>query len=186
MEQVCVTVVDDMEDIERGSAPADPPGIIPESIDISPEPGAPALERRAEKIDGQVRERSRRAQIRGQHFRNQIHAGPGFGSKVGDQRDTQRTAGHWTFSLHAGSRLVRRETDELGALHRVEDRADRLSMYATLFDDPDIANQMLARYLAVTAEEIRAVCADVFRPDNRLVITYLPAEQAAADAEAAA
>ena len=29
------------------------------------------------------------------------------------------------------------EADELGALQRVEERADRLSMYATLFDDPD-------------------------------------------------
>ena len=28
------------------------------------------------------------------------------------------------------------ESDELGALQRVEERADRLSMYATLFDDP--------------------------------------------------
>ena len=28
------------------------------------------------------------------------------------------------------------EADELGALQRVEERADRLSMYATLFDDP--------------------------------------------------
>ena len=30
------------------------------------------------------------------------------------------------------------ETDELGALQRVEERADRLSMYATLFDDPGL------------------------------------------------
>jgi predicted Zn-dependent peptidase len=78
------------------------------------------------------------------------------------------------------------EADELGALQRVEDRADRLSMYATLFDDPDLANRMLPRYLAVTAEQIRAVCADVFRPDNRFVLTYLPADQAAGDAAAAA
>jgi len=78
------------------------------------------------------------------------------------------------------------EADELGALQRVEDRADRLSMYATLFDDPDLANRMLPRYLAVTAEQIRDVCAAVFRPDNRLVLTYLPADQAAGDAEAAA
>jgi predicted Zn-dependent peptidase len=34
---------------------------------------------------------------------------------------------------------------------------------------------MLARYLAVTAEDIQAVAADVFRADNRLVLTYLPA-----------
>ena len=66
------------------------------------------------------------------------------------------------------------ETEELGGLSRVEERADRLSMYATLFDDPDLINRMLPRYLAVSAEQIRSVAADVFRPDNRVVLTYLP------------
>jgi len=78
------------------------------------------------------------------------------------------------------------EADELGALQRVEERADRLSMYATLFDDPDLVNRMLPRYLSVTAEQIRDVCRDVFRADNRLVMTFQPLDQAAADAEAAA
>src|ERR1019366_3789770 len=67
------------------------------------------------------------------------------------------------------------ETEELGALSRVEERADRLAMNATLFDDPALIDTMLARYLAVTAEDIQAVAADVFRADNRLVLTYLPA-----------
>ncbi|MEA2547005.1 MAG: zinc protease, partial [Chloroflexota bacterium] len=48
------------------------------------------------------------------------------------------------------------ETEELGGLSRVEERADRLSMYATLFDDPDLINRMLPRYLSITAEQIRA------------------------------
>jgi predicted Zn-dependent peptidase len=73
------------------------------------------------------------------------------------------------------------ETDELGALQRVEERADRLAMYATLFDAPDLINHQLARYQAVTAEAIREVASEVFRPDNRVVLTYLP-EQAPADA----
>jgi zinc protease len=77
------------------------------------------------------------------------------------------------------------EADELGALMRVDERADRLSMYATLFDDPDLINRILPRYLAVTADDIRRVCADVFRADNRAVITYLPADPAVS-AEAAA
>ena len=59
-------------------------------------------------------------------------------------------------------------------------------MYATLFDDPDLANRMLPRYLAVTADQIQAVCADTFRVDNRLVLTYLPADQASGDVESAA
>ena len=66
------------------------------------------------------------------------------------------------------------ETEELAALSRVEERADRLSMYATLFDDPDLINRMLGRYLSITAEQIRAVAADIFRADNRVVLTYLP------------
>ena len=66
------------------------------------------------------------------------------------------------------------ETEELAALSRVEERADRLSMYATLFDDPDLINRMLGRYLSITADQIQAVAADVFRADNRVVLTYLP------------
>jgi predicted Zn-dependent peptidase len=66
------------------------------------------------------------------------------------------------------------EADELGSLQRVEERADRLSMYATLFDDPGLINEMLPRYLAVTPEAILEVAAATFRPDNRLVLTYLP------------
>ena len=66
------------------------------------------------------------------------------------------------------------ETDELGALQRVEERADRLSMYATLFDDPGLIDRMLQRYLAVTPEAIRDAAAAVFRPENRAVVTYLP------------
>ena len=66
------------------------------------------------------------------------------------------------------------EADELGALQRVEERADRLSMYALLFDDPDLVNRQLGRYLDVSAERIREVAGAVFRPDNRVIITYLP------------
>jgi predicted Zn-dependent peptidase len=66
------------------------------------------------------------------------------------------------------------EADELGALQRVEEKADRLSMYATLFDDADLINRILSRYLSTTAEQIRDVAAAVFVPENRVVLTYLP------------
>ncbi|MBM4408911.1 MAG: insulinase family protein [Chloroflexi bacterium] len=82
------------------------------------------------------------------------------------------------------------ESGELGALQQVDERADRLSMYATLFDDPDLINRQLARYLAVTPEQVREVSAVVFRADNRVVLTYLPdpgsAASAALDEEEAA
>ena len=67
------------------------------------------------------------------------------------------------------------EADELGALQRVDEKADRLSMYATLFDEPDMINRILPRYLATTAEQIRDVSAEVFVAENRAVLTYLPA-----------
>jgi predicted Zn-dependent peptidase len=73
------------------------------------------------------------------------------------------------------------EADELGSLARVEERADRLSMYATLFDDPALINTFLPRYLSVTADQIRDVAGAVFRSDNRVVLTYLPDESGAAD-----
>ena len=67
------------------------------------------------------------------------------------------------------------EADELGALQRVDEKADRLSMYTTLFDDPEMINSILPRYLSTTAEQIRDVSAEVFVADNRAVLTYLPA-----------
>lgn len=73
------------------------------------------------------------------------------------------------------------EADELGSLQRVEERADRLSMYATLFDRPGMINEMLPRYLAVTPEQIREAARAVFRVDNRLVLTYLPEGPSADD-----
>jgi zinc protease len=66
------------------------------------------------------------------------------------------------------------ETGELAALQQVDERADRLSMYATLFDDPDLINRQLQRYLDVTAEQVRDVAASVFRADNRVVLTFVP------------
>jgi predicted Zn-dependent peptidase len=66
------------------------------------------------------------------------------------------------------------EASELGAIGRVEEVADRLSMFAALFDRPQLVNEQLARYLGVTAEQIQAVAREVFRADNRVVLTYVP------------
>ncbi|MBA2555759.1 MAG: insulinase family protein [Chloroflexi bacterium] len=75
------------------------------------------------------------------------------------------------------------ESSELAALGRVEEVADRLSMYATLFDRPELINEQLSRYLEVDAGRILEVAREVFRQDNRAVITYVPGteeEEAAA------
>lgn len=70
------------------------------------------------------------------------------------------------------------ETAELSALSRMEEVADRLSMFATYFDDPDLINRQLSRYLAVDAAAIRTAAEAVFRPDDRVVLTYVPREAA--------
>jgi predicted Zn-dependent peptidase len=62
------------------------------------------------------------------------------------------------------------------SLERIGERADRLSMYACLFDQPERVNTEVSRYLAVDAARVREAMAASIRPDNRVVLTYLPAE----------
>jgi zinc protease len=61
-------------------------------------------------------------------------------------------------------------------LQGVGERADRLSMYAWLFDDPERINTEVSRYAGVDADQVREALAVSLRPDNRAVLTYLPAE----------
>ncbi len=69
------------------------------------------------------------------------------------------------------------------SLERVAERADRLSMYACLFDEPERLNTEVARYLAVDAGRVQAAMADALRPDNRVVLTYLPMAHETGDAQ---
>ena len=62
------------------------------------------------------------------------------------------------------------------SLERVSERADRISMYTCLFDEPERINREVPDYETVTADDVRDLLADVARPDNRLVLTYVPAE----------
>jgi predicted Zn-dependent peptidase len=78
------------------------------------------------------------------------------------------------------------EADELGSLARVEERARRLAEYAGLFDDPGLINSLLPRYLSVTPEQMRDAARAVFRADNRVVLTYVPAAAGASTGEEAA
>ena len=68
------------------------------------------------------------------------------------------------------------------SLERIGERADRLSMYTCLFDDPARINTEVSRYLGVDADRVRRVMAEVVRPDNRVALTYLPADSGEASA----
>jgi predicted Zn-dependent peptidase len=67
------------------------------------------------------------------------------------------------------------------SLERIGERADRLSMYACLFDQPERINTEVSRYLAVDAAAVRDAMAAAIRPDNRVVLTYVPAESPEAE-----
>ena len=65
-----------------------------------------------------------------------------------------------------------------GGLERISERADRLSMYTCLFDEPERINSELARREAVDAGRVMEALRESVRPDNRLVLTFVPAEAA--------
>jgi predicted Zn-dependent peptidase len=67
-------------------------------------------------------------------------------------------------------------------LEQLGERADRISQYACLFDDPDLVNREVSRYDAVDAVQVRAVMAERAGADNRRVLTYVPDDAAAEDA----
>jgi predicted Zn-dependent peptidase len=66
------------------------------------------------------------------------------------------------------------ESRHLIDLQSVDERADQLSMYTTLFDDPGRINTELARIRAVTTDSVRAFAARYLVRANRSVLRYLP------------
>jgi predicted Zn-dependent peptidase len=65
-----------------------------------------------------------------------------------------------------------------GALERISERADRLSMYTCLFDAPERINDEVERYAAVDADRVASGLREWVRADNRVTLTYVPAEPA--------
>jgi len=72
------------------------------------------------------------------------------------------------------------------SLERLGERADRLSMYACLFDEPERINDEVNRYERVTADAVASRLRETLRRDNRVTLTYVPAEAPAPAATAAA
>jgi zinc protease len=72
------------------------------------------------------------------------------------------------------------EVNQLRELQRVDERADQLSMFATLFDDPGRINTELDQLRAVSVADVRAFARTRLREDNRAVIQYVPRGSGAA------
>jgi zinc protease len=64
------------------------------------------------------------------------------------------------------------------SLERIAERADRLGQYTCLFDQPERINQEVARYAAVDARRVADAVRESITADNRVTLTYVPAEAA--------
>jgi predicted Zn-dependent peptidase len=71
------------------------------------------------------------------------------------------------------------ETDFVRALQAAGERADRLSMFATYFGDPELVNEQLDLYRAVTVERVNEFARRRLGRDNRASLLYVPREPAA-------
>ena len=65
-----------------------------------------------------------------------------------------------------------------GSRERISERADRLSMYACLFDDPERINTESSRWEGVDAGRVSEALRGSLHRDNRVTLTYVPAEGA--------
>lgn len=73
------------------------------------------------------------------------------------------------------------EATQTIGLQQVGERADQLSMFTTLFDDPDLLNTELDRYRQVSPASVRDFALGYLHPENAVVLIYTPkAKQEAA------
>ena len=68
------------------------------------------------------------------------------------------------------------ETDLTASLQSAGERADRLSMFATFFKEPQLINEQADRYAAVTVEQVNRIISERFGDDNRANLIYIPKE----------
>lgn len=66
------------------------------------------------------------------------------------------------------------EAREVRSLESMDHRADVLSMYTTVFDDPGRLNRAVTRIRSVDTADVRAAADAFFGPDNRAVVAYRP------------
>jgi predicted Zn-dependent peptidase len=74
------------------------------------------------------------------------------------------------------------ETDFVASMQVAGERADKLSMFATYFGNPDLVNEQVERYRDVEAEDVNAFVRERLGPDNRVSLLYVPRDE---DTEAA-
>jgi len=82
------------------------------------------------------------------------------------------------------------QTEFVAAMQSAGDRADRLSLFATYFENPELVNEQVQRYEAVTAADVNDFVQERLGEENRASLLFVPrqeiAEEAATSDEVAA
>ena len=77
------------------------------------------------------------------------------------------------------------ETDLITSLQSAGERADRLSMFATYFREPQLINEQSANYRAVTTERVNRFIRERLGENNRASLVYVPKEGVESEEELA-
>jgi predicted Zn-dependent peptidase len=68
------------------------------------------------------------------------------------------------------------ETDLVASLQSAGERADKLSMFATYFNRPELINEQADRYREVTTQRVNELISERFGRNNRANLLYVPKE----------
>jgi len=69
------------------------------------------------------------------------------------------------------------QTMFVSSMQEASERADKLSMFATYFGDPNLLNEEVDRYRAVTADQVNAYAAERLGENNRASLVYVAREE---------
>lgn len=108
-----------------------------------------------------------------------VTARPGISAEVLEvevvrEIDRMRTDGVTDDEVQRAVALL--ETALVSSLQSAGDRADKLSMFATYFDDPSLVNEQTERYQRVTAAQVTTLARELLGADNRVSLVYVPAD----------
>ena len=70
-------------------------------------------------------------------------------------------------------------TDIAVSMQSATERADKLSMFATYFRKPELINEQISKYQAVTVDSVNEFMKSGMRRDNRALLLYVPKSESA-------
>ena len=111
-------------------------------------------------------------------------SGEALEQEVAREIDDLRSSGVSQDELERAIALT--ETQLVVSMQSAGERADRLSLFATYFGDPSLANEQVERYRAVTRDRVNSFIATHLGEDNRASLLYVPRDPAGAGLPAAA